>query len=232
MGYGNHALTRRIVDRIFDSKPRPYGSSKHRDFMTYEHFVFFYLAEKDKSSPISQRYWFRLLDLDQDGAIDVQDMEYFFEEQQDRMDSLGHDIVLFEDMLCQITDMIRPTCEGRFTTKDLLRIDPRRATVFFDVLFNLEAFLQFEQRDPFLERQQYGEQGPRLTPWEIYARDEYKRLAREEEMREREGRSSLSGDDYDDDEMVDLLAEKAEDLRLEFDDEDDDEDVMDEWKKR
>ena len=24
MGYGNHALTRRIVDRIFDSKPRPY----------------------------------------------------------------------------------------------------------------------------------------------------------------------------------------------------------------
>ena len=159
-------------------------------------------------------------------------MEYFFEEQQDRMDSLGHDIVLFEDMLCQITDMIRPTCEGRFTTKDLLRIDPRRATVFFDVLFNLEAFLQFEQRDPFLERQQYGEQGPRLTPWEIYARDEYKRLAREEEMREREGRSSLSGDDYDDDEMVDLLAEKAEDLRLEFDDEDDDEDVMDEWKKR
>ena len=51
-------------------------------------------------------------------------------------------------------------------------------------------------------------------------------------MREREGRSSLSGDDYDDDEMVDLLAEKAEDLRLEFDDEDDDEDVMDEWKKR
>ena len=117
LGYGNHALTRRIVDRIFDSKPRPYGSSKHRDFMTYEHFVFFYLAEKDKSSPISQRYWFRLLDLDQDGAIDVQDMEYFFEEQQDRMDSLGHDIVLFEDMLCQITDMIRPTREGRFTTK-------------------------------------------------------------------------------------------------------------------
>lgn len=165
--------------------------------MTYEHFVFFYLAEKDKTSPISQRYWFHLLDLDQDGVIDVQDMEYFFEEQQDRMDSLGHDIVMFEDMLCQITDMIRPKCEGRFIAKDLLRIDPRRATVFFDVLFNLQAFLQFEQRDPFLERRQYvlcleyhsydlnsnsttnslehryGNEGPRLTPWEIYARDEY-----------------------------------------------------------
>ena len=51
-------------------------------------------------------------------------------------------------------------------------------------------------------------------------------------MREREGRSSLSGDDYDDDDddEVDLLAD--EDLRLEFDDEDDDEDVMDEWKNR
>ena len=214
LGYANHALTRRIVDRIFDSKPRPQGSSKHADLMTYEHFVFFYLAEKDKTSPVSQRYWFRLLDLDEDGVIDVQDMEYFFEEQQDRMDSLGHEIVLFEDMLCQITDMIRPRCEGRFSTKDLFRMpDPRRATVFFDVLFNLQSFLQFEQRDPFLERHQYGDQGPRLTPWEIYARDEYARLAREEEIREREGRSDGSSDD---DELVD------EDLRLELDDEDDD----------
>lgn len=60
----------------------------------------------------------------------------------------------------------------------------------------------------------------------------YARLAREEEIREREdARSSLSGDDYDDEEEEEDFPLDS-DLRLEFDDEDEDEGSVGGWKKR
>ena len=60
----------------------------------------------------------------------------------------------------------------------------------------------------------------------------YARLAREEEIREREdARSSLSGDDYDDEEAEEDFPLDS-DLRLEFDDEDEDEGSVGGWKKR
>lgn len=46
--------------------------------------------------------------------------------------------------------------------KDLTREDKIRVSgVFFNVLFNLSKFIEFEQRDPFLLRQQLAE--PELT---------------------------------------------------------------------
>lgn len=83
----------------------------------------------------------------------------------------------------------------------------RVSGVFFNVLFNLSKFIEFEQRDPFLLRQQLAE--PELTyvivvcrdvslcivthllsdlfdcsDWDRYARAEYARLAMEEEGRD------------------------------------------------
>ena len=46
-------------------------------------------------------------------------------------------------------------------------------------------FVQFEQRDPFLLKQQKNEAGS-ITMWARYAAMEYARLAMEEEMREQE----------------------------------------------
>jgi serine/threonine-protein phosphatase 2A regulatory subunit B'' len=46
--YSNHALTYRIVDRIFSQVPRKF-TSKTEGKMGYEDFVYFILAEEDKS---------------------------------------------------------------------------------------------------------------------------------------------------------------------------------------
>ena len=47
-------------------------------------------------------------DLDGDGKVTPQDMRFFYDVQTSRMESLGHDVVSFSDVLCQMSDMIKP----------------------------------------------------------------------------------------------------------------------------
>ena len=47
-----------------------------------------------------------------------------------------------------MTDLMKPAVEGEIKLRDFLR-NPRNTGVFFEVLFNLNKFIAFEQRDPF-----------------------------------------------------------------------------------
>lgn len=64
------------------------------------------LCEEDKTSKRSINYWFKIIDLDQNGIITPHEMEYFYEEQVQRLESLNHEPILFIDLLCQMNDMI------------------------------------------------------------------------------------------------------------------------------
>ena len=79
-------------------------------------------------------------------------LQFFYEEQLHRMECLAHEPVLFEDVLCQMHDMIQPEKEGIFTLADFKRTKPLSGTLF-NILFNLNKFVAFETRDPFLVRQ-------------------------------------------------------------------------------
>jgi serine/threonine-protein phosphatase 2A regulatory subunit B'' len=102
------------------------------------------------------------------------------------MESLGHEVVPFDDVLCQMTDMIKPQAtNGRLVLSDLLKPQAMAsAGVVFDALFNLDKFISFEQRDPFAERHKRDD--PFDCEWERFAFAEYNRLAAEEEAREQE----------------------------------------------
>ncbi|KAG2759846.1 Serine/threonine protein phosphatase 2A regulatory subunit [Phytophthora cactorum] len=186
--YGGHALTRIIVDRIFERGRRPFArvqtlTSEEKKKMSYEDFIYFMLSEEDKANPVSIRYWFELIDTNEDGVLRADEMRVFYRHQIHRMECLGHEVVPFEDILCQMSDLLHPEKEGEFYHKDFIRLDKIRVSgVFFNVLFNLSKFIEFEQRDPFLLRQQLAE--PELTDWDRYARAEYARLAMEEESRD------------------------------------------------
>ncbi|KAF1326749.1 Serine threonine-protein phosphatase 2a regulatory subunit b subunit, partial [Globisporangium splendens] len=186
--YGGHALTRVIVDRIFEHGRRPFARVQSLSFeekkkMSYEDFIYFMLSEEDKSNPVSIQYWFELIDTNEDSVIRSDEMRTFYRHQIHRMECLGHEVVPFEDVLCQMSDLLHPAVEGEFYHKDFIREDKIRVSgVFFNVLFNLSKFIEFEQRDPFLLRQQLAE--PELTDWDRYARAEYARLAMEEECRD------------------------------------------------
>ena len=53
--------------------------------------------------------------------------------------------MLFEDVLCQLHDMLQPANEGAYTLADIKRMRPT-STLLFNTMFNLHKFLQFENR--------------------------------------------------------------------------------------
>ncbi|KAG6785777.1 hypothetical protein POTOM_007361 [Populus tomentosa] len=175
--YGNHALTYRIVDRIFSQVPRKFTSNVEGK-MCYEDFVYFMLSEEDKSSEPSLEYWFKCLDLDGNGVLTPNELQYFYEEQLHRIECMAQEPVLFEDILCQIVDMIAPEREDYITLRDLKGC--KLSGNVFNILFNLNKFVAFESRDPFLIRQEREE--PTLTEWDRFAHREYIRLSMEEDV--------------------------------------------------
>ncbi|CAN8247886.1 unnamed protein product [Cochlearia groenlandica] len=190
--YGNHSLTYRIVDRIFSQVgsrshniPRKFTSKAHGK-MNYEDFAYFILAEEDKSSEPSLEYWFKCIDLIGDEMITPKEMEFFYEEQVHRMESMTQEPVLFEDILCQIFDMIKPEASNCITLADLKAC--KLSGNVFNILFNLNKFMAFETRDPFLARQE--RENPTLTEWDRFAQREYVRLSMEEDVEEVSNRSA------------------------------------------
>ena len=131
-------------------------------------------------------------------------MEYFFEEQKQRIQSLSQEQITFVDILCQLVDMIKG---GDGAGADLLPIPPTTTTIsrlglaaamrlreasgvlfdkkalltsnlapqFFNTLFNLNKFIQSEQRDPVRIKQIHDT--PQLSDWDRYAISGYYRLA-------------------------------------------------------
>lgn len=187
--YGNHALTYRIVHRIFLQIPREF-TSKVEGKMCYEDFVYFILSEEDKSSEPGLEYWFKCIDLDENGVLTRNEMQFFYEEQLHRMECMAQEPVLFEDILCQIIDMIGPEKEGFITLQDLK--GSKLSGHVFNILFNLNKFIAFENRDPFLIRQE--RENPTLTEWDRFAYREYIRLSMEDDA---EDASNGSGDIWD-----------------------------------
>lgn len=105
--HNDHALSLRMIERIFSGcvtrggmKNRNMGPNGPR--ITYTDFVWFLLSEEDKSNPTAIEYWFRCMDLDGDGILSMYELEYFYEEQQQRMESIGIETLPFEDCICQV----------------------------------------------------------------------------------------------------------------------------------
>eukprot|EP00980_Cylindrotheca_fusiformis_P012461 scaffold3055_cov143-Cylindrotheca_fusiformis.AAC.2 len=184
--YGDHSLSHMVVDRIFDAAPRPFEHDKvNREFLSYEDFIFFMLSEEDKANDISVRYWFSCVDVDGDGKLNNMEMRSFYAVQLHRMQRMGHEIVPFEDMLCQMMDMIKPQNSEFLVVEDFLQPECSQVSgALFDALFNINKYLMFEQRDPFVERQKREDEFE--TDWDRFACIDYNRLAMEEEAREEE----------------------------------------------
>ena len=60
------------------------------------------ISEEDKTTAASIDYWFRCLDLDGDGILSMYELQYFFEEQMERMERMVAEPIKFEDCLCQM----------------------------------------------------------------------------------------------------------------------------------
>lgn len=60
----------------------------------------------------SIEYWFRCMDTDGDGVLSMYELEYFYEEQCERMERMGIEPLPFQDLLCQMLDLVKPENQG------------------------------------------------------------------------------------------------------------------------
>ncbi|NXI98617.1 P2R3A phosphatase, partial [Psophia crepitans] len=176
--YCDQALSNRIIERIFSGAVVRGNQVQKEGRMSYADFVWLLISEEDKRSATSIEYWFRCMDLDGDGVLSMYELEYFYEEQCERMEVMGIEPLPFHDLLCQMLDLVKPEREGRVTLRDLKRC--RMAHVFYNTFFNLEKYLDNEQRDPFAVQKDIENDGPEPSDWDRYAAEEYEILVAEE----------------------------------------------------
>nr|XP_019822122.1 PREDICTED: serine/threonine-protein phosphatase 2A regulatory subunit B'' subunit alpha [Bos indicus] len=135
-----------------------------------------------RSPPLVQlshiEYWFRCMDVDGDGVLSMYELEYFYEEQCERMEAMGIEPLPFHDLLCQMLDLVKPASDGKITLRDLKRC--RMAHIFYDTFFNLEKYLDHEQRDPFAVQKDVENDSPEPSDWDRFAAEEYETLVAEE----------------------------------------------------
>ncbi|NWR78428.1 P2R3A phosphatase, partial [Centropus unirufus] len=176
--YSDQALSKRIIERIFSGAVVRGNEVQKDGRMSYADFVWLLISEEDKRSATSIEYWFRCMDLDGDGVLSMYELEYFYEEQCERMEVMGIEPLPFHDLLCQMLDLVKPEREGRVTLRDLKKC--RMAHVFYNTFFNLEKYLDNEQRDPFAVQKDIDSDGPEPSDWDRYAAEEYEILVAEE----------------------------------------------------
>ncbi|XP_072935713.1 uncharacterized protein [Epargyreus clarus] len=194
--HNDHALSSRMIERVLSgcvtrgnqNRVTPDGEPR----MSYTEFVWFLLAEEDKTHPTAIEYWFRCMDLDGDGFISMYELEYFYEEQMQRMEAIGIETLPFTDCLCQMLDMVHPAVDGKITLSDLKRC--KLTPIFFDTFFNLEKYLDHEQRDPFATQRDSDSE---MSEWDRFAAEEYELLVAEEGGSD--AQDQISYDETDDD---------------------------------
>lgn len=196
--YNDHASSNRITERLFSGAVTRGNAVQRESRMSYAEFVWFLISEEDKKIPTSIEYWFRCMDVDGDGVLSMFELEYFYEEQCERMERMGIEPLPFQDLLCQMLDLVKPENTGKITLKDLKRC--RMAHIFFDTFFNLEKYLDHEQRDPFAVQKDIDSDGPEPSDWDKYASEEYEILVAEETANEQLHEGSFD-DDYDSEEL-------------------------------
>lgn len=53
------------------------------------------------------------MDLDGDGLLSMYELEYFYEEQCQKLEAMAIEPLPFEDCLCQMLDLVKPEVEGQ-----------------------------------------------------------------------------------------------------------------------
>ncbi|XP_006638957.2 serine/threonine-protein phosphatase 2A regulatory subunit B'' subunit beta isoform X1 [Lepisosteus oculatus] len=180
--HNDHAISHKMIERIFSGAVTR-GKRAHKEGrMSYADFVWFLISEEDKKTPTSIEYWFRCMDLDGDGVLSMYELEYFYEEQCQRLENMAIEPLPFEDCLCQMLDLVKPKTEGKITLHDLKKC--KLSHLFFDTFFNIEKYLDHEQKDPFSVIRDGEGEVQDVSDWEKYAAEEYDSLVAEEAANE------------------------------------------------
>jgi len=146
--YEYNSLSKKTIDRIFGEIPRKFSSSK-KGMMSFEDFIWFMLSEEDKTNKNSIKYWFKVIDLDGNGIITKNNIEYFYEEQIQRLKNYNSKNIQFSDILNRFNIMIPSETKNQWTLQDFLD-HPKNSSIVFNILLNINKFIENEEKEDFL----------------------------------------------------------------------------------
>ncbi|XP_068602434.1 serine/threonine-protein phosphatase 2A regulatory subunit B'' subunit beta [Brachionichthys hirsutus] len=176
--HNDQAISHKMIERVFSGTVTRDRRVNKDGRLSYADFVWLLISEEDKKTDTSIEYWFRCMDLDGDGVLSMYELEYFYEEQCQKLEAMAIEPLPFEDCLCQMLDLVKPEAEGKITLRDLKRC--KLSHIFFDTFFNIEKYLDHEQKDPFSVIREVEPGGQEMSDWEKYAAEEYEILVAEE----------------------------------------------------
>ena len=123
------------------------------------------------------------MDLDGNGIITGYELEYFYEEQSQRLAYMESNLDFnFENIICQMVDIFKSDGSIQFTLEDFLR-RKQDCSVFINMLTDLNKLIGFEQRDAYEERSVKVE-NPEWTDWDRFVKPEYRRIESAQENEE------------------------------------------------
>jgi Ca2+-binding EF-hand superfamily protein len=115
IAYGSGSLTNVFINRVFQE------CHTYENEMDYKTFLDFVLAMENKKEQPALQYFWRLLDTNKSGFIDVFTINYFFREIVERYPAEGFEPVSVEDVNDEIFDMVKPSDPYGITFEDLMQ---------------------------------------------------------------------------------------------------------------
>ncbi|TRY66223.1 hypothetical protein DNTS_006063 [Danionella cerebrum] len=103
--HNDQAISHKMIERIFSGAVTRGRIVQKEGRLSYADFVWFLISEEDKKTETSIEYWFRCMDLDGDGVLSMFEMEYFYQEQCQKLEAMAIEPLSFEDCLCQMFDL-------------------------------------------------------------------------------------------------------------------------------
>ncbi|ULT79735.1 hypothetical protein L3Y34_010360 [Caenorhabditis briggsae] len=175
------ALVPMVVERIFSGAVCANPNLKNPQAeLGLADFTQFLLAEEDKTHPTSVEYWFRILDLDGDGLVTLYDMELFHSQAQRRLAAEGIDSMAFQDVACQLIDMLNvPGGATSFRLSDLKKSSLRGR--FINTFVNWRKFFAQETNEGSESPRIEDEGGQELTEWDRYCIEEYEAMMEDDQ---------------------------------------------------
>ncbi|XP_077477722.1 serine/threonine-protein phosphatase 2A regulatory subunit B'' subunit gamma [Stigmatopora argus] len=137
--YGTATLTSVFLERVYQECLTYDGEM---DYKTYLDFV---LALENKKEPVALHYLFKLLDMDNQGYLNVFSLNYFFRAIQEQMKVHCQVPVSFQDVKDEIFDMVRPKDPCKITLQDL--VNSCQGDIVTSILIDLNGFWTYENRE-------------------------------------------------------------------------------------
>lgn len=162
--YDNGCVTPLVLDRILQGKCKSLRVEHNLD---YHDFIWFCLSEEDKTTMTSIEFWFRCLDTDGDDVITEFELKQFYDSQKE----INSEIVPFDFLMEQLSDLIKPKNPPLITLQDLKK--SKLSFLFFNAFVNFRKFESFEGRETSHKVE------TTTNFWAQYAKSEYDRLIQE-----------------------------------------------------